>query len=197
MDVDKIAFPPRLLEILEALTECAFFSIDFEFSGVVSKPTTRNNKQTLQERYSEVALAASKYQILQVGLTCAIFDSTKQAYVLKPYNFPLSPVFDEELDLERQFCFQSGAVEFLLRNAFNFNISFEDGVPYLSREEEERAKVKFRERGAKGRFEDIEIAENDVLTIEFLRKVRGEVDEWIEKASMDGVEIVSASDFVT
>ena len=194
MDVDKIAFPSRLLEILEALSACSFVSIDFEFSGVVSKPTTRT-KQTLQERYAEVREAADKYQILQVGLTCATFSREKNAYVLKPYNIPICPTFDEELDLERQFSFQSGAVEFLLKNAFNFNVSFEDGVPYLSREEEEEAKRKFKERGTKGRFEDIEIADSDVLTNAFLQKVRGEVNEWLEKGNMmEGVEIVSAFD---
>lgn len=190
MDVDKIAFPPRLLEILEALSECTFVSIDFEFSGVSTKAATRNGRQSLQDRYAETAESASKYQILQVGLTTATWDYEKGAYVLKPYNIPISPTFDEDLDLERQFSFQSGAVEFLLKNAFNFNVSFEDGVPYLSREEERVAKEKFIARGAKGRFEDMEILDSDNLTRDFLNKVRGEIDEW-EGANREGIEIMS------
>lgn len=190
MDVDKIAFPSRLLLILEALSECHFVSLDFEFSGVSSKPISRQ-KQSIQERYAETKESAEKYQILQIGLTCAIQDMAKEAYILKPFNIPLSPVFDEDLDIERQFCFQSGAVEFLLRNSFNFNISFEDGVPYLSRDEEEVAKAKFKARSDKGRFEDIEIVDSDTLTLVFLKKVRGEIWEWLERGKGDSVEIVS------
>jgi poly(A)-specific ribonuclease len=189
MDVDKIAFPPRLLEILEALAECHFASIDFEFSGVSSKPAGRS-KQTLQERYAETAEAASKYQILQVGLTCAKWDDKKSAYVLKPYNIPICATFDEDLDLERQFSFQSSAVEFLLKNNFAFNVSFEDGVPYLSREEEEQAKRKFKDRSKK-EYDDIEVSDSDVLTQQFLDKVRGEIGEWQKKSREEGVEIVS------
>jgi poly(A)-specific ribonuclease len=187
MDVDKIAFPSRLLEILEALSECHFVSIDFEFSGVVSKPTVRQ-KQTLEERYAETKEAAEKYQILQVGLTCALHDDTKQGYILQPYNIPITPVFDEDLDLERQFSFQSGAMEFLLKNAFNFSVSFEDGVPYLSRDEEQIAKDKFKARSDKNRFEDIEIAGDDILTLNYLEKVRAEIKDWL--GSGGSVEIV-------
>lgn len=191
MDIDKRSFPPRLLNILEALSEAHFVAIDFEFSGVASKPATRR-KQTLQERYIETKEAAEKYQILQVGLTCAIQDREKQAYVLQSYNIPLSPIFDEDIDLERQFSFQSGAVEFLIKNYFNFNIPFEDGVPYLSRDEERLAKDKFKARSKKGRFEDIEIADDDALTLAYLEKVRREIREWMNDfGGDDSVEIVS------
>ncbi|KIW02357.1 uncharacterized protein PV09_06179 [Verruconis gallopava] len=190
MDVDKTAFPARLLEILEALSNADFVSIDFEFSGIATKPTIRQ-KQSIQERYVETKQAAEKYQILQVGLTCAILDRKKETYILQPYNLPISPVFDEDLDLERQFSFQSGAVEFLLRNGFNFNLTFENGVPYLSRDEEHEAKEKFTARDDKNRFEDILIAESDTLTLKFLEKVRCEVHEWLTRKKEDSLEIRS------
>lgn len=192
MDVDRIAFPARLLQILEALSDSHFVSLDFEFSGVSSKPQSRG-KQTIQERYTETKQAAERYRILQVGLTCVIYDSAKATYILKPYNFPLSPTFQEDLDLERIFSFQSGAVDFLLKNNFDFNASFESGVPYLSRDEEDEAKQKFRARSDKSRFEDIVLPDDDLLSSTFLDKVRTEIEEWkvSGKPSWDSVEIVS------
>jgi poly(A)-specific ribonuclease len=191
MDIGKVAFPPRLLEILEALSESHFVSIDFEFSGVATKPTVRQ-KQTLQERYVETKEAAEKYQILQVGLTCVVQDEAKEAYTLQPFNIPISPLFEEDLDLERQFSFQTGAVEFLLNNAFDFNLSFEQGVPYLSRDEEQLAKDKFEARDDKSRFEDIVVADNDTLNMAYMEKVRVEIKDWLDRGKNESVEIVSS-----
>lgn len=193
MDVNRTAFPARILQILEALSECHFVSLDFEFSGVSSKPQTRQ-KQTIQERYTETKQAAERYSILQVGLTCAVYDRTREVYVLKPYNLPLSPTFQEDLDLERIFSFQSGAVDFLLKNNFDFNTSLRQGVPYLSRDEEDEAKLKFRARADKSRFEDIMLPEDDVLSSAYLDKVRAEILDWMMTGhpSLEGVEIVSS-----
>ena len=188
MDVDGVSFPGRLLSILEALSESHFVSLDFELSGVTSKSRARQ-KQTIQERYAETKQAAERYQILQVGLTCVCQDESTNTYTLRPYNFPINPSFGEDLDLERIFSFQSGAVDFLRKNNFNFAIPFEDGVPYLSREEEQLAKQKFKERGNRTVFEDIQIAEDDLLSTLFLAKVRGEVCGWLN-TEVEELEIV-------
>jgi poly(A)-specific ribonuclease len=186
MDVDKVAFYPRLLQILEDLSTAHFVSLDFEFSGISSRqPGGGRQKQTLQERYAETKEAAERYRILQIGLTCVGQNDEpgQEEYVLKPLNFPLNPSFDEELDLERIFSFQSGAVDFLLKNNFNLSEPFTRGVPYLSRDEEKMAKQKAKERQDKSRFDVIELSENDVETRQFLEKVRGEINEYCELQS--------------
>lgn len=198
MDVDKVAFYPRLLTLLEDLSNAHFVSLDFELSGIASKqPGTSRQKQTIQERYVEAKEAAERYRIIQVGLTCVgqCDDAGAEEYVVKTSNFPLNPSLDldvgKELDLERIFSFQSGAVDFLLKNNFDLSQPFTRGVSYLSRVEAMTAKQKAEERGDKSRFDDIEIADNDVQTTQFLEKVRSEIKEWRKAGNSDELLIVS------
>jgi len=196
MDVDRVAFQPRLLQILESLSQAHFVSIDLELSGVSSKPAAARNTQTLQARYAELKQAAERYQVLQIGLTFAHYDEDRQIYVLRPYNFPLNPLFDEDLDLERIFSFQSGAVDFLLSHGFNLEEPFKNGVPYLSRDEEKLAKQKAKDREDKSRFADIELQENDIQAIDFMNKIRQETNQWLKtgKPHNDWFSIVSLSE---
>lgn len=198
MDVDKVAFYPRLLTILEDLSNAHFVSLDFELSGIASKqPGTSRQKQTIQDRYVEAKEAAERYRIIQVGLTCVgqCDDAGAEEYVVKTSNFPLNPSLDldvgKELDLERIFSFQSGAVDFLLRNNFDLSQPFTRGISYLSRVEAITAKQKAKDRGDKSRFDDIEIAEDDVQTTQFLDKVRSEIKEWQKDSKSDELLIVS------
>lgn len=192
MDVDKIAFPNRLYHILQSLADCHFVAIDFEFSGIPSRSNNRN-RQTLQERYQEAKTAAEQYTILQVGLTCVTQDAATGTYIVQPYNIPLSGTFDYDLGIERQFAFQSSAVEFLLAQNFNFSIPFEDGVPYLSREESKEAKEKFKARDGNSQHVDIILEADDENSIAFLAKVRDEIDSWkrTKRPSWGQVEILS------
>ncbi|TID15178.1 CAF1-domain-containing protein [Venturia nashicola] len=198
MDVDKTAFYPRLLTILEDISNAHFVSLDFELSGIASKqPGTSRQNQTLQERYAEAKEAAERYRIIQVGLTCVgqSDDAGAEEYVVKTSNFPLNPSLEldvgKELDLERIFSFQSGAVDFLLKNNFDFSQPFARGVSYLSRVEAITAKQNAKDRGDKSRFDDIEIAENDVQTTQFLEKVRSEIKQWRKDGKSDELLIMS------
>jgi hypothetical protein len=195
MDVDKVSFEPRLLQILEALSTAHFVSIDLEMSGVSSRSAgpSRHN-QSLQERYSELKEAAERYQILQIGLTIAQQDSTQGKYILRPYNFPLNPCIEEKnLDLERIFSFQSGAVDFLLEHGFNIEEPFKYGVPYLSRDEAELAKQKAKDRNDPNRFTDMVFEKNDTQAIDFMDKIRKETNQWLStrRPDFDSFTIVS------
>jgi poly(A)-specific ribonuclease len=187
MDVDKVSFEPRLLQILEALSTAHFVSIDLEMSGVSSRSAgPARHKQSLQERYTELKQSAERYQILQIGLTIAQEDSEQGKYVLRPYNFPLNPCIEEKsLDLERIFSFQSGAVDFLLEHGFKIEEPFEHGVPYLSRDEEKLAKQKAKDRNDPNRFTDMVFEEGDLQMAKFMRKIRAETNEWLETRRPD------------
>lgn len=198
MDIDKIAFYPRLLSILEDLSNAHFVSLDFEFSGIASKkPGASRQRQTIQERYAEAKEAAERYRIIQVGLTCVnqCDDVGEEQYSVKTFNFPLNPSLDldvgKDLDLERIFSFQSGAVDFLLKNNFDFSQTFSRGVSYLSRVEEATAKQKAEERGDKSMYNDIEITQDDLQTTQFLEKVKNEIKEWKKDGKSDELLIVS------
>jgi poly(A)-specific ribonuclease len=192
MDIDKSSFPSRLLDVLEAIAESHFVSFDLELSGVPVKGQAKEKpgKPSLQERYLETKKAAEQYQILQIGLTCVKDDVLKSAYVCKPFNFNLSPVIEERLDVDRTFSFHSGAAEFLLGVGFKFDLPFTSGVPYLSRDEAQLADERATARNDRSSFTDIEIKPEDVQALEFLRRVRSEVDGWLKTGQPSAHSVV-------
>ncbi|KAH0174010.1 CAF1-domain-containing protein, partial [Aureobasidium melanogenum] len=192
MDIDKSSFPSRLLDVLEAIAEAHFVSFDLELSGVPVKGQAKEKpgKPSLQERYLETKKAAEQYQILQIGLTCVKDDVLQGAYVCKPFNFNLSPILEERLDIDRTFSFHSGAAEFLLGVGFKFDLPFTSGVPYLSRDEAQLAEERAAARNDKSSFTDIEIKPEDVQALEFLRRVRSEVDDWLKTGKPSAHSVV-------
>ncbi|KAF2846408.1 CAF1-domain-containing protein [Plenodomus tracheiphilus IPT5] len=183
MDVDAESFPHHLLGLFIHISEADFVSFDLELSGIPSrlpdKPARGRGRYTLEERYAETKQGADRYQILQVGITCARFDYIANKYVLRPYNINISPLLDERLDFEREISFQSGACTFLLNNGFNLGAPFASGVQYLSRQEAERAKQMAWDRlDKKNPIEDMQLKEGDVDSLDFVRRVREAITKW-------------------
>jgi poly(A)-specific ribonuclease len=180
MDIDRYSFPSRALELLETIASSNFVAIDCEFSGVSRPPNNSRGLKSLEERYQETRKAAKKYHILQVGITCASLLSAKpqEYFCLKPFNVHISPVLSEELEVDRDFTFQGGAVEFLIRNNFNFTSSLQLGVRYLSRTEEQEALAVAETKALRMTFEDIVLTERDIEALEFMERIRREVRTW-------------------
>ncbi|KAF2277954.1 CAF1-domain-containing protein [Westerdykella ornata] len=182
MEVDAISFPNRLLGILIAISEADFVSFDLELSGIPSRIPGRpraRGRQSLEDRYVEAKAGAERHQILQVGLTCAKFDYMTNKYILRPYNFNISPLIDERLDIEREITFQTGAIAFLLKNDFRMDLPFTHGVQYLSRDEAYLAKQLAYDRiDKKNVFEDMQLKETDVDSLDFVHRVRQEIIQW-------------------
>jgi poly(A)-specific ribonuclease len=183
MEVDAATFPHHLLGMFIHISEADFVSFDLELSGIPSriqdKPARGPGRFTLEERYAETKMGADRYQILQVGITCARFDYVANKYVLRPYNINISPLFDERMDFEREIKFQSGACTFLLNNGFDLGAPFASGVQYLSREEAERAKQMAWDRlENKNPIPDLQLKEEDVESLDFMRRVREAIEKW-------------------
>jgi len=175
MDITNISFGSTLLAIIEQISTARFVSFDFEFSGISSKSPANRSQQTLEERYSELKEAAERYTILQVGITCVEeYDAT---YVLRPYNFYLNPIINQDIDIERIWSNQGLAIRFLLSHGFDMGAPFTTGVEYLSRHEEKLAKLKLKEKLDKSKFTE-EIVVGDALNIAFLQRVRAKITSW-------------------
>lgn len=171
MEVNRISFNSRLLDILDDLTKCHFVALDLELSGI---PTHRAKKPTIQERYTDIKAAAERYQVLQIGLTFAIHDWENDCYILKPYNMNINPMLEERLDVERDFTFSSSALDFLFRNGFDLQEIFNSGVPYLSPEESKTAKEAAYKRFQRN-IGDIELEEDNEEAHKLLDEVRQQI----------------------
>jgi poly(A)-specific ribonuclease len=184
MEVDAASFPHHLLGLFINISEADFVSFDLELSGIPSRlpnkqPRVGGGRSTLEERYAETKAGADRYQILQVGITCARFDYITNNYVLRPYNINISPLLDERLDIEREISLQSGAITFLLGCGFDMSKPFTHGVQYLSREEAAQAKQATWDRlDNKNPPPDMQLKEGDVDSLDFMRRVRDAVTQW-------------------
>lgn len=194
MDIVRFNFPWKLLEILTAVSESHFVSFDLELSGVPVRPygaAREPGKQTLQQRYAETKAAAEKYTILQIGLTCVKEDAVDGTYELKPFNIQLSPILSERLDIDRNFSFHSGAVEFLNSVGFNFQAPLAIGVPYLSREEARlaRERAEGRHSRTKDFYDPLVIKPEETEALALRKTVQKLVQDWLDtgKPHADGI----------
>lgn len=180
MEVDRPSFPARLPTILRDISKAKFIAVDLELSGIPVN-RFREGKQSLQERYAEVKQAAEHFHILQVGLTCVEQDDSPDGnghFILRPYNFNLSPLIFDGLEIERNFTYSSSAVEFLLKHNYDMNSPFDAGIPYLSKAETLLAKERAIMRWDKGAIPDIRIRPDDSQALNFIERVHREVDAW-------------------
>lgn len=113
MDIDQDHFWPRLLEILEDISNATFVSFDVEMSGISLRHNgnTRSQyvgKPTLQQQYEETKEAAETYQVLQIGITCVEEDPQRGMFVfaliyafLNADDYPRY-VYRQAIQLQRQ-----------------------------------------------------------------------------------------------
>jgi poly(A)-specific ribonuclease len=101
MEVTQSSFYGSLMSILLDIAEAEFVTIDFEFSGIARnqfKPFNSGGRSKgrppVQERYKETKDAASRYQILQFGLTAAKRDLQTGKWAFKAkYELSLGRCF--------------------------------------------------------------------------------------------------------
>ncbi|KAF8849230.1 CAF1-domain-containing protein [Acephala macrosclerotiorum] len=190
MEVNHAHFREELLPILRAISKACIVTFDLEMSGITTRPkfsagdrSLNVGRLALQEQYEEMKSAAETYQVLQMGLTCVLEDHDKVYYLARPYNFNLSPLAADnvELNLSRNFTFAASASGFLLKNGFDFGKVFKEGVPYLSRDEEIELLEEFKERANhNAKIPDMIVAPDAHETLEFLRLARKTVNTWLK-----------------
>ena len=182
MDINHRDFQSHFPTILQTILLSRFISMDLELSGIPSRHSNQSSarpsdyrKQTLQQRYAETKAAAEKYQVFQLGLTCVEEDLKRGCYVLRTYNFNLQPVPDQSLHVGRDITIQSSALDFLRRQGFRIEDSVYAGVPYLSREEEIKARAMEISKRDRSNLNTIVLRPEDWEAQEFLDGVRQQV----------------------
>ena len=186
MDVSGHDFWASIPTLLQDVQDAVFVAFDTELSGIPTRPYNRGPRgsglPTLEERYADTKTAAEKYHILQLGLTFALKEKDAPgSFVLKSYNFFLSPIPQERLWVDREYTFHSAAVKFLRQHHFNMDASLVRGVPYLSREEETLSRREWEKfKKSKDFSVDTVLRNNDQPSIAFMQQVRDDINAWID-----------------
>ena len=122
--------------------EAEFVSIDCEFTGLHFAKRKQFGNSSQQEQdlewvYQDIRAGITNgFVMLQLGLCPHIWDAKTKFYKAKPYNINLSPVANRIFQYERNFLTEARCLKFLLSNDFDLKKCLDDGVQYLTPEEE-------------------------------------------------------------
>lgn len=189
MDITRHDFLENLPTVLKHISKSTFIAFDLELSGI--PPQNRRNgsdRATLQDRYRAVKTAAEVYQILQVGITTVEEDPKNAQYLIRPFNFNLSPLVPDELGIDRDFTYSASAVDFLLRNNYDMSLPFTKGIPYLTQAEANKAKSLALKRLDRDAIPDIDLRADDHQARAFMKRTKASIEQWQSKNSSDSAE---------
>ncbi|KAK6517969.1 hypothetical protein TWF506_005136 [Arthrobotrys conoides] len=188
-EIDRSDFDRELPNLLKLIEDSDFVALDFEFSGVGGDPARgqvdTNRKPTLAERYKELCESAETYRIMQMGICPVQWRPNaprEPKYVSRPFNFFVAPHVEKRLfRYDRAYLFSATAIDFHLKNGFDFNKLFSRGCLYLGHQEEAHIKGLKRQRDEADKIE-IETKEEDAPMLEEVRK---QIVTWIKNLDTD------------
>ncbi|KAH9892934.1 ribonuclease H-like domain-containing protein [Xylariomycetidae sp. FL2044] len=180
MDLDKENFYYYLPTLLDQVEKSLFVAIDLEMSGIDLDNSRADSKLPPEEAYLKAKEVAETFAVVEVGLTCIQFDDSAKAYVTYTWNCPVSYLFPEGGQsalateaLARTFSLSAKTHQFLQENGFDANHIWNSGVPYLSRDDIEKVKRRYKDKRT------IKIRDLDADTRQYLTQVRARIDHFM------------------
>lgn len=147
MEITRHTFYEELDNIIKAINESSFLAIDGEFTGLDSGDSGHPAPfDTPVERYSKIKNGSSGFLLVQFGLCAFKADAEKQKYEAKPYSFYVFPKPYDRNSPDRRFLCQSSSIDFLISQGFDFNKLFKEGIPYLTPDQETKARAELERK---------------------------------------------------
>ena len=135
--VTRSNFSSILPQVLEDIKCSEFVALDTELTGLHLTRNHRNSQiDDLVTRYGKLRESVSNFGLLQVGVACFTWSPSKLKYKISAYSFYVFPSAANGIQQERKFTCQLGSLTFLSEFKFDFNKSFHDGIPFITRKEE-------------------------------------------------------------
>ncbi|XP_050670374.1 pre-piRNA 3'-exonuclease trimmer-like [Leptidea sinapis] len=145
MEITKKNFSEQLDRIAKDIKQSSFIGFDAEFTALLTGDAFKHSLfDTCEERYNKIKDGAGKMIMTQVGLTMFQYERDLDTYNAVGYTFHLCPQYFGDVD--QSFIFQASTLRFLCRHNFDFNKFTYDGLPYLSKAEEENVKLQLMEK---------------------------------------------------
>jgi poly(A)-specific ribonuclease len=150
MDVTNKTLRKLFPAIKAAIAEADFIAIDCELTGLNGAQSFDKLEflDSIQDRYLKVRTSATSFQLIQFGLCTFQWSSFHRAYVAKPFNAYIFPKpSSSSLGFNPTFLCQASSLQFLRTHKFDFNAWINDGIPYVSRAQEEVILERIRKTG--------------------------------------------------
>lgn len=178
--VTRSNFEAVLPHVIKLLEKASFVTIDTELSGLCTFRSSRYSIfDDLQQRYSKLADSASSFALLQFGLGIFVYDGEKEKCTCSVFSFHLFPAASPGQP-ERKFAMQISSIAFLAEHEFNFNATFNQGIPYLSRADEQQQLGRV-DNADKEKPAVIDLKKSE--DVEFVKSVIEHVDKWVADGS--------------
>ncbi|XP_071725703.1 poly(A)-specific ribonuclease PARN [Rutidosis leptorrhynchoides] len=142
-NVTKSNFDSSLADLRRHVKDADFVAIDLEMTGVTSAPWRDSFEfDRFDVRYLKVKDSAEKFAVVQFGVCPFRWDSNKQSFISHPHNFYIFP--RQEVggnDASYEFLCQTSSIDFLAKYQFDFNLCVKEGISYISRAQEDEARL--------------------------------------------------------
>lgn len=136
MDIVNSNFLEKLDFMLESVRTADFIALDSEFSGLsVGFQDQVHAFDQVEDRYQKLRHNCARMNAFQIGVCTFKWDAKKSCYVSRPFNAYVFPQSEMMGDAVLQF--KSSNIRFLMKNHFDFNKLFTDGVNYRRMSESE------------------------------------------------------------
>lgn len=139
--VTKSNFADTLEDIKSHVSNSDFVAVSLQNTGSFSAPWQRVSPfDTADTAYLKAKYAAERFQVLHFAVCPITVRASKvTAY---PYNFHLFPRAELKMEMPSySFYCQTSSLISMARQGFDFNSCINDGISYLSREQESTAKI--------------------------------------------------------
>ncbi|XP_045445397.1 pre-piRNA 3'-exonuclease trimmer-like [Melitaea cinxia] len=180
MEITRKNFSEQIDNITKNLQRSCFVGFDAEFTAILSGDGFKYRLfDTNKDRYDLTKNEVNKMIMTQVGLTMFQYERKLDNYIAVGYTFHLCP---QNLgDIDQSFIFQASTLKFLCKHNFDFNKFIYEGIPYLSRHEENTIRQQIQNKTLNSNL----IQKMELQDEKQLQKYCSEVSRWLNNGDGD------------
>lgn len=188
-------FASVLPSILHHLKEADFVAFDTELTGLCMGSSNKYFfYDDINERYKKLRESANNFGMIQFGLSAFKFKPSGSRYSSTSWSFHIFPVTSDSNNDFRKWTLQLSSIAFLRNNGFDFNKTFLEGIPYLSRKEEIDARGRSPTQQQQRTDKDVIMKLDDIT---FFESTIESVREWLknEETSSEPLRLPPCNSF--
>eukprot|EP00002_Diphylleia_rotans_P036060 TRINITY_DN7919_c0_g1_i1.p1 TRINITY_DN7919_c0_g1~~TRINITY_DN7919_c0_g1_i1.p1 ORF type:complete len:219 (-),score=39.98 TRINITY_DN7919_c0_g1_i1:245-901(-) len=189
MELLRSNYRQYMARLHESIRKSLFVAIDTELTGLHRTPDHGPSfVDSIQMRYQKLSDSVRSFTVTQYGICTFSWDSKHEKIVADPYYFyvfPVPPPYNLEGRETSYVGFSPDGFCFLANEKFDFNKWVKQGVPYMSRLQEEIARKTIVEKASNAVKND-PIAVTKQIDIDFLENIIKQVAEF---ASTDAISM--------
>ena len=174
----------RCLQLNATLPSCDFVTIDTELTGIELERSKQSILDTEEERFKKNKTVASSYAIVQCGISVFHLDRETKRLRAKSYSFYLFG--PRTRYISKRFGVQSGTLQFLADNNFDFNKWAREGLSYIHQKDEDFVRQCLSKRAERDMSQRSPVEIKKPEDAAYVASVKEELQKWLESLPVEG-----------